>query len=65
MTEQSMTPNEADTRAGKWIPWAFVLGFVIIFAANAIMATIAIDTFPGLIDKSEPMTNLQKQQPQP
>lgn len=51
-------------RSDKWIPWAFVLGFVVIFAANAIMATLAIDTFPGLIDKSAPMSTLHKQEPQ-
>jgi nitrogen fixation protein FixH len=39
------TPDE---RRSRWIPWAFVAFFGVVFAANATMIVIAIATWPGL-----------------
>lgn len=32
----------------RWIPWAFVGGFAVVFAANAIMVTFAMSSWTGL-----------------
>ena len=41
-------PSAEPERTGAWIPWMFVLGFVIVFIANGIMLTVALNTFNGL-----------------
>lgn len=33
---------------GRWIPWAFVAFFVVVFAANGIMVYLAHDSWTGL-----------------
>ena len=38
----------ARVRTGAWIPWMFVLGFLVVFAVNGIMVTVALNTFNGL-----------------
>ena len=38
----------ASQRSGRWIPWVFVGGFAVVFAANAIMVTFAITSWTGL-----------------
>ena len=41
--------NVAQTaRAGRWIPWLFVVGFLVVFAANGIMITLAFQSWTGL-----------------
>lgn len=49
------TGTASDPPRRHWIPWAFVGGFLIVIAANAIMATFAIISFTGLTT-SEPYT---------
>lgn len=43
-------PAAAGGEAGRdrWIPWMFVLGMVIVFIVNAIMAWLAVTTWSGL-----------------
>lgn len=36
---------------GWWYPWIFVLGMLLVIAVNAVMITLALDTFPGLATK--------------
>lgn len=38
----------AGTR-GRWIPWIFVLGMLIVVAVNAVLITAAFRSFPGLV----------------
>ena len=38
----------AQERRSRWIPWAFVWGFVVILAANGIMVFFAFDSFTGV-----------------
>ena len=33
---------------GHWIPWLFIGGFILVFAANGILIAIAVSTFTGL-----------------
>ncbi|MEM6711152.1 MAG: FixH family protein [Pseudomonadota bacterium] len=33
----------------RWIPWLFVLGFLILFAVTGTFVKLALGTFPGLI----------------
>ncbi|MET4698871.1 nitrogen fixation protein FixH [Constrictibacter sp. MBR-5] len=33
---------------GRWIPWAFVGSFAVVFAANAVMVTFAMSSWTGL-----------------
>ena len=33
---------------GWWYPWLFVGGMLIVIAVNAVLVTLAIETFPGL-----------------
>ncbi len=43
--------GEAMARArqqGWWYPWIFVAAMVVVIAVNALMATLAVRTFPGL-----------------
>lgn len=37
-----------DPRRSRWIPWAFVGGFAIVLAANAIMVWASLATFTGV-----------------
>lgn len=34
--------------AGRWIPWAFVAFFLVVFAANGTMIAVALGTWTGL-----------------
>jgi nitrogen fixation protein FixH len=36
------------TRSGRWIPWAFVGGFAVVFAANAAMVAFAVGSWTGM-----------------
>jgi nitrogen fixation protein FixH len=36
------------TREGRWIPWIFVGFFLVVFAVNGIMVTVALSTWTGL-----------------
>lgn len=33
---------------GRWIPWIFVAGMLVVFAVNAALITYALRSFPGL-----------------
>lgn len=33
---------------GWWYPWIFVAGMLLVVAVNAVLITLAVDTFPGL-----------------
>lgn len=35
--------------AGRWIPWLFVVGFLVVFGVNATLIAFATDTFSGLV----------------
>lgn len=46
-------PETADAReSDKWIPWLFVLFFVVIAIVDGAFATIAIKTKPGLVTEN-------------
>ncbi len=34
----------------RFIPWLFVLGFLIVFGANGALIYYALDNFPGFAD---------------
>lgn len=36
---------------GWWYPWIFVGGMAVVIIVNAVMITLALDTFPGLETK--------------
>ena len=36
-----------DPRRGRWIPWAFVGGFLVVFGVNGLLIYFAITTFTG------------------
>lgn len=38
----------ADSRRGRWIPWAIAAFFSVVAAVNATMIWLAISTWPGL-----------------
>ncbi len=40
--------KQAKPSSSRWIPWLFVGGFLVVFAANGIMITIAVQTWTGL-----------------
>jgi len=42
-----MNATAAPSRS-RWIPWAFVGGFAVVFAANGIMVTFAMSSWTGL-----------------
>jgi nitrogen fixation protein FixH len=35
---------------GRWIPWTFVAGMLVVIAVNGVLITLALNTFPGLDD---------------
>lgn len=37
-----------EARRGRWYPWLFVAGFMVVIAVNGVMVTLAIDSFAGL-----------------
>jgi nitrogen fixation protein FixH len=45
----------ADPRKGRWIPWLFIGGFVLVLAVNAVMIALALSSFTGLTT-TEPYT---------
>ena len=58
-TRGSLAQRSLDGHAGwlgwllagdRWIPWAFVAGFLIMLAANGIMVFVALDSWTGLTD---------------
>ena len=46
MTDWPMT--DSNPKRDRWIPWAFVGFFLVVFAANGIMLTFALRSFNGL-----------------
>jgi len=44
----SMPASGYDPRRGRWIPWAFVGGFLVVFAVNGLLIYFAITTFTGV-----------------
>jgi len=44
-----MTSTASPRPLDRFIPWLFVLGFLIVFAVNAVMVTIALGSFSGLV----------------
>lgn len=34
----------------KWLPFLFVLGFLVVIAVNGVMIGLAFDSFPGFAD---------------
>lgn len=40
--------GDSGERRGRWIPWTFVWGFVVILAANGVMVFFAFDSFTGV-----------------
>lgn len=44
----TMDRNTGRTRRSLWIPWAFVGFFGVVFAVNAVLVTIALDSFNGM-----------------
>jgi nitrogen fixation protein FixH len=42
----------AEERQSRWIPWAFVAFFGVVFLANGAMIVVAMVTWPGLETKS-------------
>ena len=47
MTRRPTVSDDRERRS-RWIPWAFVWGFVVILAANGIMVFFAFDSFTGV-----------------
>ena len=45
LDHRSTTGRRAD---GWWYPWIFVVGMLVVIAANGVLITCAIATFPGL-----------------
>jgi nitrogen fixation protein FixH len=37
-----------DPRRGKWVPWAFVGGMLLVVVVNAVMVFFALSTFTGV-----------------
>jgi nitrogen fixation protein FixH len=35
-------------RSGRWIPWVFVGGMLLVIVVNGVMVYFALSTFPGL-----------------
>lgn len=52
----------AEGRRRSWIPYAFIGFFVVVVAVNAIMLTVAIDTFSGIETKSHYIRGLEYNQ---
>ena len=44
----AMQPPGYDPKRSRWIPWAFVGGFAVVFAVNALMIYYALSTFTGV-----------------
>ena len=44
--EATMARSEPE-RSGRWIPWMFVLFFVVIFAVNGTMVWYALESWTG------------------
>jgi nitrogen fixation protein FixH len=40
--------HEHDPKRGRWIPWAFVGGMLIVVAVNAVLVFYALTTFEGV-----------------
>ena len=45
----------AEPRKSRWIPWVFILGFLVVVAVNGTMIAFAVNSFTGLTT-SEPYT---------
>lgn len=43
-----MTTAVVDASRGRYIPWLFVLGFLIVVAVNGVMVWFAVGSFSGL-----------------
>ncbi|MGF1626362.1 MAG: FixH family protein [Alphaproteobacteria bacterium] len=46
--EPPCAAGQPEARRGRWIPWAFVGFFAVVFAVNGVMLTFALGTFNGL-----------------
>jgi nitrogen fixation protein FixH len=42
----------AESRRGRWIPWVFVGGFLVVISANAVLVTAALRSYSGAITTS-------------
>jgi len=48
MTKQNADgPDPENLESARYIPYLFLLAFVIVFAANGVMIVTAMDSFPG------------------
>ena len=47
-----------DMKSARWIPYLFLMAFVIVFAANGVMIATAMDSFPGFSDEYNQVHNL-------
>jgi nitrogen fixation protein FixH len=48
-----MTPSSArpaEPCSGRWIPWAFVVGFALVIAVNTALIWFAVGSFSGLAE---------------
>lgn len=43
-----MTERDFDPRRGRWIPWAFVGGMLLVVAVNAVLIFASVSTFTGV-----------------
>ena len=34
---------------GRWIPWTYAAGMLVVIAVNAVLITAALRSFPGLV----------------
>jgi nitrogen fixation protein FixH len=37
------------SRSGRWIPWLFIAGFLVVIAVNAVLIVTATSSFSGLV----------------
>ncbi len=44
----SITVNAPSARRGRWIPWAFAGGMLLVVAVNAVLIVSAVSTFTGV-----------------
>ena len=48
MSQTTLRPINYDPKRSRWIPWAFVAGFGVIIAVNAVLVYAALSTFTGV-----------------
>jgi nitrogen fixation protein FixH len=47
-----MNGHVASLRQGRWIPWVFVAGFLVVAAVNGAMIVLAVASWTGLSDET-------------